>query len=422
MKVSSVIKTLVTLALAAAAVWAGFTAYAYITRQDPAQDEAYLALSQALAEETLYQSDFETIFYSRDPAAFYQYRDGALEPYDSSKKTLTMTFHSETIKFDLHYIRIDGQYFGFGAYEDDIDSYFVKAMNVPKSSNYSQSNCIMLLFDGLSGDAPEYLRLYGDAFIYDIENNAYRAQYVQDRNRAVMSSGKKRDDYAIFTTEMLMKATSTRTVFLYRGMYQHSTAPDRTMDLNTIASGYYSRPYLTDVVLDYAYDTGGGMFYYKRTDDGFESRIYASSSSDQVIYQFDGSPTDYIRSGEYVISTAKLTDDETQTHTVVKGIDGSEQTFTLEKTYDRVDALRVSEDGRYLIILGTWRYDTGEETQSTLQMAGFVDLETGTSVQYTGNQLFDTDTGIYFLEDTAFLMCGGQFITFSLPSILETGE
>ena len=380
---------------------------------DPNQDDLFNSKQTAAFETKLYKSDFDDIYYSLEPACFYQKEGGKFNEYPFVTTTITMEMFARAMTFDFHYINVNGQYFGFGEYENGETYYYIKGMNPPVSSSYNKPNTMALIFDEHKGLA-DYDRLYSECYIFDVNKNYVVTQYVQDRNRPVTIDGKKRNDFVMFTTEILQRATVGRNLFLTRAYYEYSEKADRQVDINAIKYGYTHDSYIYDILFNIAYDTPNGTFYYGRNaNGGFDAKVGSGKPEDAVICHFDGEPyTDYLRSGDYIVKVKDLTSD-TPTVEVTNPSTQETVSATLEKKVDKLDVVRVSDDGKKLAVFGTWDYIDRRE-KKTMQIVTLVDFAAGKSIQYVGNNLYEEHTPIFFDDDKVYYFTDEKLYSVSM--------
>lgn len=407
-------KNLLAVILVIAAVGTGIFVYNFwFKKTDISQQQKYDSVIQTVFDGQLYESDIENVYYTLSPAKFYQQTAQGFVDCPFNTAEVSMTLFNEPIAFTLNYVNIDGTYFGFAEYATENDYYYIKGMNVPVSSSYNKTTDMLLLFDASLGLA-DYDRLYSEAFIYNVPKNQVKGIYVQERNRTLMENGKKRPDYAMFTTEMLQRATARRNLFLTRAFYEYSDAPDRVTDVNSIKYGYTSDSKLTDILFNIAYDTPEGKtFHYARTESGFQARLGAGNDKDQVLWDFKGEPyTEYVRSGDYIVNVSNFVL-ENSVNSVVNPSSKQEMTFTMEIPVNRIHSLRVSPDGTQMVIFGTRNYVDRREVKS-IQIACFVNLKTGKTTQYLGEALYDEKINVInFVDGQATYFVGGRLCAMS---------
>lgn len=388
--------SIITALLCIGAVVAGVFAYKdYKENLDPSQTKQWLKIATPIGEiENLRQSDFENIFFSTSLAKYYQLSDGNFAEYPCEVLNVGLELFGKRVEFPLNFINVDGNFFGFATYDDGTTHYFIKATNVPASSGYSTETNCLLLFDSAK-DGCQGERLYEESFVLDLTKNAVRGRYVADRYRAVAEDGSKRDDYAMLTTEMLQKAAPNRVHFLTRSFYAPSNDPYRTVDVNTIATGYTAASTLTDVILNYAYDTEGGIFYFKRGENEFYSMLGTGAADDKVICTFKGDYIkDYIRQGDYLVNISESKDGKLS---VTNAITAESKEILMEKGFSQVNFAVMNNDKTRLLLAGEWEH-TNKTGTYTLQNIALINLENSDVQQFVGIDLFGATQRPYFVE------------------------
>lgn len=424
MKKKNTGKYILTTVLIIAAVAAGVFAFQFYQKnKSPVADKQFDKLQAAVNSSPLEKTDIDSLFYSEETGLFYLWDGTSFTEYPQEVRPVQVTLSGEPLNFELHLTEKDGVYFGFGRAQAAVTTYFVKAMNTNTfhvgNKSYDPADTILLLFDSTGGDMPQADRLYGDAFAYRLSDGAVIREYVQNRMRAPTETGLKRNDYFGFTTEMVQKGTETRTHFLTRAQYDISEDPYRLYDLNSTVPTYYYVGYtpdltLQDIILNYAYDTEGGIFHFKRGDGEFYSKISTGTPEDQTICTFKGDYLkDYKRQGDYFIHTSEMLGGA-QFH-VTNARTGDVKAFDLEHPYQEIMGVKMNEAATRLAILGEmdWKSPKGEDLR--FQLVTFVNLETGAVEQYAGAALYDTsNTDIYFSGNAVFLNCDGKLCKFDI--------
>lgn len=420
-------KYIITALIAIAAIAAGVFAYQYFQKSaSPAADKKFDRLQTAVSDIKLEKTDLDSIFYSESTGLFYQWDGQIFKEYPQETRVVQLNLSGDTLTFELHLTQLDGIYFGFGRAETMIVSYFVKAMNLPPcpvgNNTYNTADTLLLMLDRSKENIPQAERLYGDAFTYRLSDGAVIRQYLDDRLRPSTELGVKRDDYFGFTTELVQKSTELRMHFLTRAKYEPSTDPYRIYDLNSTEPSYYYAGYtadrltLEDVILDYAYDTEGGIFHFKRGDGVFYSKIGTGSEADQTICTFQGDyVADYVRQKDYLVNTKEMRDSKSFTLTDART--GSESKFNLTHSYRDVTTVKMNTAGTKLVVLGEFDW-IGPRDAYNLQLVTFVDLTTNEVTQYAGSALYDAERPeILFSGDTVFLFCDGRLCKFDFSNL-----
>lgn len=401
--------TLLSVVFGVGAVVAGIFAYKdYQANKDPSQSEKWQIIASSVAEiEGLDQTDFENIFFSVETDKYYKIENGALSEYPSESRPVGLELFGKNVAFNLNLINVDGNFFGFAKYDDGETHYFIKAVNVPTSSTYNPSTDCLLLFDSaLSGTAKTSCqkdRLYEESFVFDLNRNLVRGRYIADRYRTVAQDGTKRDDYAMLTTEMLQKAAANRVHFLTRSFYAPSDDLYRVTDINTIATGYTAASTLTDVILDYAYDTEGGIFHFKRGENEFYSMIGTGTPEDRAICTFKGDYIkDYLRQGDYLVNIGSVGNGKI---TVTNATNGDSKEYTLEKGFSKVNFATMNGNSTRLLVTGEFQH-TNKTGTYTLQNIALINLENGGVEQYVGTDMFNSATRPYFAGNQPIVQFG----------------
>lgn len=418
------VKSILTALFVLVALAAGIFAFLYVNQnKSPVQDKQFDALQVPVSSAQLEKTDLDSIFYSEEENLFYEWDGTAFQAYPHEVRQIQLTLSGETLNFPLSLIQKDGVYFGVGRAQAIVTHYFVKAMNIPPcpvgNNTYNSADTLLLMLDSTKGDIPQAERIYGDAFSYRLSDGTVLRQYLGDRLRQPTETGVKRSDYFGFTTEMVQKSTSQRMHFLTRAKYEISDDPYRIYDLNSTEPSYYYAGYtadrltLEDIILDYAYDTEGGVFHFKRGDGVFYSKIGTGTPEDQNVATFEGDyKTDYVRQGDYLIHTTKLRGNDS--FTVTNARTGEVKKITLPRPYRDVSYVKMNEAKTKLAITGEFDW-TGPKGSYNLQMVTFVDLASGTVTQHTGSALYDAQRPqILFSGDSAFLYCDGSLCKFDL--------
>lgn len=388
---------LLSIVLLIGAGFAGTYAYKdYQANKDPAQTEKWQKMVYTAGEvQGLDQTDFENIFFSVENNKFYKIENGTLSEYPSESRPVGLELFGKNIAFNLNLINVDGAFFGFAKYEDSEMHYFIKATNVPVSSTYDQgSNCLLLFDNAKTGSQKD--RLYEESFVFDLNRNLVRGRYIADRYRTVAADGTKRDDYAMLTTEMLQKAAPNRVLFLTRSFYAPTDDPYRVTDINTIATGYTAASTLTDVILDYAYDTDGGIFYFKRGEKEFYSMIGTGTPEDKVQCTFKGDYIkDYLRQGDHLVHIAEI---ENGKVIVTNAVNGDSKEYALDRGFSKVHFATMNGSKTRLLLTGEFQH-TNKTGTYTLQNIALINLENGEVEQYLGTDMFNSTTRPYFVEN-----------------------
>lgn len=419
-------KTILSVLVITGALAAGYFAFTYYQEnRAPVSDNQFDRLQVQMSDKTLQKTDIESLFYAEEEGLFYEWTGQSFAEYAQEVRSVSLELFGETLTFDLHLAQKDGVYFGFGRAEAVAKTYFVKAMNLPGCpfrtpagvKTFDPQSALLLLTDSNTQQTiPQEARLYSEAFVYDLTKGAVVQELLDDRLRPTTQMGVKRSDYFIFTTELIQKSTAQRMLFFTRANYEQTEDAYRLYDLNGTETwfyaGYSPAPLLQDVILNYAYDTDGGIFHFKRgSADSFVSKIGTGAETDLTVASVQGDYVkDIVRQGDLIFNKAAMT--QGQSLTVTNARTGEVRSYAFEHNYESIDCIKADTAGTKLAITGTFTWQ-GPRESYLFQLVTFVDLASGKVTQYAGSALYDAQRPqIQFSGSTAFLYCDGALSKF----------
>lgn len=405
------VKIIVSFLIVAAAVFASVLAFEHYNREKDKEEETLFVQSlkptQFSSADDFVQTDFENIFFSKSQKKFFSFENGNLKEIAHTVYPVSTQLFGRNVSFELYLISQDGEFFGLGECSVADTKYYVKAMNVPPSANYSKTDCVLLLMSTQDGD--QYYKFYSESLIYDLKQKKVRSRYIDDRYRPVTVDAVRRDDFAMLTTEMVKKATDKRTVFLSRAYYEYSNDPYRKTDINMIATGFTSASKIKDVVLNYAYDAEGGTFCFKRTETGFKS-VIVNGSEEKTLVEFEGDYVkDYIRAGDFLVSVKDFTNGKITLTNALTGEQIKTDISTQGYIFNTVEKAYLSRDGRYVAVFGTISTEKGER-----QCVSFTDTKTLTVKSYAGEKLYDKGTQACFVGNNVIFSREGKTMMYEI--------
>lgn len=251
----------------------------------------------------------ENLYYScanDGVVTFYGYGVPGFTALDGVKTASTsVTVNSSTIPVTLYYINYEGKTIGYGLYTSQIsapvfgyDYAFFKLCDLP--AGYSSAGSYLLMFDSNKADFNAQNKKYGECFLYNLSSGKTSFAFRQN-NRTFDLRGVYRGDFTVLTDEAVAASGSS---FYYLSGRFYDPVDAKLGNVCDVyrRSGSSDVRYITGVLGQYVKSANGGILVIKECQGGFETLLYKGDSSESTKKYTGSYYTDYIRSGDYLVS------------------------------------------------------------------------------------------------------------------------
>lgn len=286
----------------------------------------------------LIQSDIDNVFYaySEDYSlTFYQSNDnGIKEIKPTGSVNAIADVNNEKISVKVDYVEVEGQLFGTGLFRKTNsqgnylhDMVVFKLVNLPKG--YEADGKALLLATSNSEAVSQSCNVWEDSFIVDLESG--------EATKFISNNGNMYLSYSILTNEGY-EATNGKIPFFTTRDYDATT---NKKDIY-LKDGNKETRFAENVAGSFVYVNGDTVSYLKSADDSFNA-VRNGNGKETLIFSLDNKSS-YLYHNEYLLDkyNGVLYDVKTGRKTVVTGYGMSNP-----------EMMTVSDDGRYLVVLGT---------------------------------------------------------------------
>ena len=286
----------------------------------------------------LIQSDIDNVFYaySEDYSlTFYQSNDnGIKEIKPTGSVNAIANVNNEKISVKVDYVEVEGQLFGTGLFRKTNsqgnylhDMVVFKLVNLPKG--YEADDKALLLATSNSEAVSQSCNVWEDSFIVDLESG--------EATKFISNNGNMYLSYSILTNEGY-EATNGKIPFFTTRDYDATT---NKKDIY-LKEGNKETRFAEDVAGSFVYVNGDTVSYLKSADDSFNA-VRNGNGKETLIFSLDNKSS-YLYHNEYLLDKYNgiLYNVKTGRKTVVTGYGMSNP-----------EMMTVSDDGRYLVVLGT---------------------------------------------------------------------
>lgn len=286
----------------------------------------------------LIQSDIDNVFYaySEDYSlTFYQSNDnGMKEIKPTGSVNAIADVNNEKISVKVDYVEVEGRLFGTGLFRKTNsqgnylhDMVVFKLVNLPKG--YEADGKALLLATSNSEAVSQSCNVWEDSFIVDLESG--------EATKFISNNGNMYLSYSILTNEGY-EATNGKIPFFTTRDYDATT---NKKDIY-LKEGNKETRFAEDVAGSFVYVNGDTVSYLKSADDSFNA-VRNGNGKETLIFSLDNKSS-YLYHNEYLLDKYNgiLYNVKTGRKTVVTGYGMSNP-----------EMMTVSDDGRYLVVLGT---------------------------------------------------------------------
>lgn len=333
----------------------------------------------------LVQSDIPDVFFgfSTDyKLQYYQYRDNKMVPVQSTGKvTANVDMGNQTLPVTIEYVQLGGEVFGIGLFKSDENSqvYFYdmvvfKLTNLP-DAYASEGKALLLASTGNSALTGNDI-LWNESFTIDLKSGE-TSRFLKIINRTIDMTGAGVKDFCMLSKEGY-NAASQIIPFISSREYQSGSGKQDIF----IKDGSKESLFASDVYGKFLISDGKSVIYMKKTTTGFDV-IRKTGDSEETVRSFYGfMNSEYLNSGEYILgkNDGKLYNLKT----------GEEKTLVGYRMSPEM--MKISPDGRYVVMLGT--------VQSIMDYQVHIfDLQTGEYMKYVDKN-YSSHSNLTFINKT----------------------
>ena len=349
----------------------------------------------------LVQSDIPNVFYqfSQDYSIqFYQYRDNKMVPVKTmGTVSAKVDYGAAEIPVKIEYVQVGDQVFGVGLYRADqhpdipiynIKSILFKMTNLPVG--YTSEGKALLVSKivkdvSIESDYNEW----AEAFSVDM-NTGKTTRFLKIINRDTdPTTGTYAEDFCILTTAGY-KSTSGQIPFFTARDYDVGVEKEDIYVKNGSGESLLIRNASRRLlVVD-----GKAVIFMRTTDTGFNI-LRKENGTESLVFKFTGEFNKCMFDGEYILDKEKAT---------LYNIRTKEEKLVLGYKMTQPEYMKVSPDGRYLIVMGTMDnvmdYQVHVFDLQTGKFAKYIEKNYSTILGHTKNLSFiDDHTVMYMLID-----------------------
>ncbi len=285
------------------------------------------------------QSDIENVFYvytADYDLTYYQCdNDKMNELKASGVVNATAEVGTEKLPVKIDYIDVNGQLFGTGIFRasESQGNYYhnmviFKLVNLPK--DYEQDGKALLLATTNEDAVSQKCTVWNDSFIVDLSTG--KTERFLTADDGVYSTG-----YSILTDEGYASVNGRIPFFTTREYDATTNKRDiyiKEQKKETI--------FATDVAGSFLYTSGDAVSYLKVTDTGFNA-VKKENDKEIVLFSLK-TDTSYIYYNEYLLDKYSGT---------LYNVKTGKETAVEDYGMSNAEMIAVSDNGRYLVVLGT---------------------------------------------------------------------
>ena len=349
----------------------------------------------------LVQSDIPTVFYqfSQDYSIqFYQYRDGGMVPVKTSGTvSAKVDYGPAELPVKIDYVQVGGQIFGVGLYRPDqnpniplynIKSILFKMTDLP--AGYTSEGKALLLGKIVKDVSIESeYNEWAEAFTVNLETGK-TTRFLKTINRSTdPTTGTPVEDFCVLTTSGYM-STSGKIPFFTARDYDVGVEKEDIY----LKSGSGESVVIRDAIRRMVVVDGNAIIYMRRTSTGFKV-LRRENGADRLVFEFTGEFNKCMFDGEYILDKEKAT---------LYNVRTGEEKLVLGYRMTQPEVMKVSPDGRYLVVMGTMDnvmdYQVHVFDLQTGEFVKYIEKNYSTIVGHTKNLSFiDDHTVMYMLVD-----------------------
>ncbi len=347
-------------------------------------------------ESPLIQTDIGNVFYtvsSDNEVQYYKYSDNRMVSVESNGSiSANVNMGKEELPVNIDYIEENGRIFGLAIFKGDTNSHYsfyntvvFKLTDLPKG--YAAQGYAMLLATTSSQPITEKCNIWTESFIVDIKTGDMK-RFLSTANRGDdVSTGLPSTSYCVLTDESYTTANGKIPFFTTREYVLGSGKKDifiKNKDKESL--------FASDVYGDFIMVDGDAIIYLKAEDSTGFNIIRKEDGKETTVFSLYGAlTTTYLYNNEHFLDIVNGT---------LYNVKIGKQTALAGYKMMNPEAISVSPDGKYLIVLGT--------VNSVMDyQAHIFNLETGDYVKYEepnfsqhGNLVFiDNTTVVYTVVD-----------------------
>lgn len=314
-------------------------------------DEGKLANAQITRNgilANLVQTDIPNIFYginSDYTVQYYQYRDGEVLPVKYTNSIpLKIDMGSAILNIKMNYIKIEDYVYGISVFSssdnaDDVTYFYdlvVFKMTVMPSKYKQEGHALLLASTDKSALMSNDI-LWSESFDVNLETGAM-TRFLSVVNRTIDERGAGVTDFCILPKSGYTSSLQSLPFISSREYPAGAGLQDIFVKNGTketlLASDIYGKFFVTDAA---------SVIYLRKTTTGFDV-IKNTDGVEKVTGSFYGfMGTNYMISGNYILSKG-----DGKLYNIVSG-----REYTLVGYSMNADALAISNDGKYAVMMGT---------------------------------------------------------------------
>lgn len=340
----------------------------------------------------LVQSDIDNVFYAFSPTyelQYYQYRDNRMVPVQSTGSvTANVDMGNETLPVTIDYVQAGDRIFGIGLFRADKNPgvYFYKTVvfkltNLPQG--YESSGKALLLATTKPEPITQENNVWPESFTIDL-NTGKTSRFLSNINRNIdITTGAYTTSFCVLTDEGYMSSAGKIPFFSAREYDSNSGKKDVF-----VKSGTNESVFASNVYGDYVLADGNAMIYLKIEGAGFNVVRKENGKETTVFSLYGALNTGYLYDNEYFLDKVNGT---------LYNVKTGKETALVGYRMINPEMMRVSPDGKYLVLLGT--------VNSIMDYQVHIfNLETGDYVKYEEKN-FSQHSNLVFIDDkTAMYM------------------
>ena len=286
----------------------------------------------------LIQSDIDNVFYaySEDYSlTFYQSDDnGMKEIKPAGSVNAIADVNNGKISVKVDYVEVEGQLFGAGLFRKTNsqgnylhDMVVFKLVNLPEG--YDADKKALLLATSNSEAVSQSCNVWEDSFIVDLESGK-TTKFISNNGNMYLS-------YSILTNEGY-ESTNGKIPFFTTRDYDATT---NKKDIY-LKDGNKETRFAKDVAGSFVYVNGDTVSYLKSADDSFNA-VRNGNGKETLIFSLDNKSS-YLYHNEYLLD---------KYNGILYNVKTGRKTAVTGYGMSNPEMMTVSDDGRYLVVLGT---------------------------------------------------------------------
>lgn len=401
----------IVLALVAVVLAVAFVLVKYFPSDAPTTiDEGTTSSEQELASIQVYregylrnlvQTDIPDVFYqfsSDYSIQYYQYRDNQMVPVKTTGRvSASVDYGPAKIPVNIDYVNVGGELFGVGLYRADqnpgiplynIQLIIFKMTNLPAGYDTDGKALLVAQITDASLLEGDYEQ-WPESFTLDV-NTGKTSRFLKIINRNTdPATGLGADDFCIITNNGYNSAT---------GKIPFFTARDYDVGVSKediyVKTGSDEYMLIRDAARRLVIVEGDSVIFMRYTDTGFNI-LRKENGKESLVFKFTGGTSRCLFAGDYIL------DKETAT---LYNLRTGEEKLIVGYKMTSPEVMRVSPDGRYLVVMGAMNnimdYQVHVFDLETGKYAKYIEKNYSTISGHTKNLSFINDhTVMYMLID-----------------------